>query len=143
MSIEVLGLEPCPFCGHSGVHMRKKTQMRVSVTGLTYIETHDAVSQEGFPVFGAYQNERPCYDYRFGVRFYCGKCRIETPYVWGEWHLPTADEAEEFDALPHACERFDAEQESDIIGRAAEIWNTRAEPTHRERFNCGARVVKE
>lgn len=119
-------MEPCPFCGHHGIHMRKKTQMRATVTGLTYIATYDGVDQQGFVVPGAYEEVKTCYDYRFAVRFYCGKCRVETPYVWGDWHLPTPDEVETYDDLPHCCERFDEEQERDAIERAKSIWNNRA-----------------
>lgn len=118
-------LLPCPFCGWNGIHMRKKTQLRESVTGLMYLR--------GYPQFNPFSlgyedteyHEEHCYDYRFGIRFYCGRCRAETPYVWGEWHLPTEDEAEMFDDLPHACDRFSPDEERATIDRAIEAWNRR------------------
>lgn len=120
-------LKHCPFCGWSGIHMRKKTQLRESVTGLMY--------ERGYPQFNPFilgyedteYHEEHCYDYRFGIRFYCGKCKAETPYVWGEWHLPTEDEAEMFDDLPHACERFSPDEERTTIEKAIAAWNRRAE----------------
>lgn|GEM_PF-5888582 len=120
------GLKPCPFCGHDGVHLRKKTDMRQSVTGLKYMHSEDVLHPLYYGFIGTEQTERECYDYRFGVRYYCGRCGISPRYVWGEWHLPTEDEAEEFDALPHACDRFDEEQERESIEKARELWNRRA-----------------
>ena len=114
-------LKPCPFCGWDGIHMRRKTQMRKSVTGFMYMRGYDQFYA------GQYFSEEPCYDYRFGVRFYCGRCRAETPYVWGEWHLPTEDEVETFDDLPHACERFDPDEERATIDKAIAAWNRRAD----------------
>ncbi len=112
-------LKPCPFCGHTGIHMRRKTQKRESVTGFKYIA--------GRYVFDQYSEyEESCLDYRFGIRFYCGKCHISPRYVWGEWHLPTEDEVEDYDELPHCCERFDSEQEAATIEMARELWNRRA-----------------
>ena len=118
-------LKSCPFCGYGEIRMRKKTQCRRTVTGLTYINTESILHPLYGGFIGTEQMERDCYDYRFAVRFYCGRCRCETPYVWGEWHLPTEDEAEEYDALPHCCERFDEEQECEAISRAMGIWNRR------------------
>lgn len=115
----------CPFCGHDGIHMRKKTRMRKTVTGLKYMRGYDQFHPISFGYVGADYREEDCYDYRFGVRFYCGKCRAETPYVWGEWHLPTEDEVETYDDMPHACERFDPEQEHETVDAAIALWNRR------------------
>lgn len=110
-------LKPCPFCGWRGIHMRKKTRMRESVTGFMYMRGYD----------GQDFREEHCYDYRFGIRFFCGKCKAETPYVWGEWHLPIEDDIETFDDLPHACERFDPDEERATIEKAIAAWNRRAD----------------
>lgn len=120
-------LRKCPFCGHTGIHMRKKTHMRESITGFKYVATEPHYHPLTYGQDGTIQHERNCYDYRFGIRFYCGKCHISPPYIWGEWHLPTKEEAEEFDDLPHACERFDPQQEMETIDKAKSIWNRRAE----------------
>lgn len=117
----------CPFCGWSGIHMRRKTQLRETVTGLKYMRGYDQFDPYSLGYSGQDFCEEPCYDYRFGIRFYCGRCRAETRYVWGEWHLPTEDEAEVFDSLPHACERFNPEEERDTINKAVAAWNRRAE----------------
>ena len=116
----------CPFCGHTGIHMRRKTQMRETVTGLRYMAEEDLFDSVSLGWSGVRQYERACYDYRFGIRFWCGRCRVSPPYVWGEWHLPTEDEAEEYTALPHACDRFDPEVERKTIEMARERWNRRA-----------------
>ena len=118
-------LEPCPFCGWNGIHMRKKTRMRESVTGLTYMRGYDQFHPVSLGYVGQEFREEHCYDYRFGIRFYCGKCKAETPYIWGEWHLPTKDEAETFDDMPHACERFDPDEEQATIDKAIAAWNNR------------------
>lgn len=118
-------LRPCPFCGWQKIHMRKKTQMRESVTGFTYMRGYDQFDPVSLGYTGQEFREVHCYDYRFGIRFYCGKCKVETPYVWGEWHLPTEDEAETFDDMPHACERFDPDEEQVTIDKAIAIWNRR------------------
>ena len=105
--------------------MRKKTRMRESVTGFTYMRSYDQFDPYSLGYVGADYREAHCYDYRFGIRFYCGKCRAETPYVWGKWHLPTEDEAETFDDMPHACERFSPEEEQATINKAIAAWNRR------------------
>lgn len=119
-------LKPCPFCGHSGIHLRKKTQMRESVTGKTYIAERDIFHPVSLGWVGVDQYERTCPDYRFGVRFYCGRCGISPLYEYGEWHLPEDDEIETYCDLPHCCERFDEERERDTIERAKAKWNQRA-----------------
>ena len=120
-------LKSCPFCGWSGVHMRKMTQMRESVTGFTYMRGYDQFDPYSFGYVGQDFREEHCYDYRFGIRFYCGKCKAETPYVWGEWHLPDEDDVETFDDMPHACERFSPDEERETIDKAIAAWNRRAE----------------
>lgn len=117
----------CPFCGWHGIHMRKKTQMRESVTGLMYMRGYDQFDPYSLGYVGADYRKEHCYDYRFGIRFFCGKCKAETPYVWGEWHLPTEDEAETFDDMPHACERFSPEEEQATINKAITAWNRRVD----------------
>ncbi len=120
-------LLPCPFCGHKGIHMRRKTQKRESVTGFKYMAGRDAYDPRTLGWVDLDEYEASCLDYRFGIRFYCGRCHISPLYVWGEWHIPTEDEVEDYDALPHCCDRFDPNQEADTIERAMRLWNRRAE----------------
>lgn len=107
--------------------MRRKTQLRETVTGLKYMRGYGQFDPYSLGYVGEDFCEEPCYDWRFGIRFYCGRCRAETRYVWGDWHLPTEDEAEVFDSLPHACERFDQDEEQATINKALAAWNRRAE----------------
>lgn len=120
-------LEPCPFCGHTGIHMRRKTRTRESTSGLRY--DRDMGCPYDDPLAGHYYGpvykSMPCLDYRFGFRFYCGRCGASPYYVWGEWHIATEDEVDEYDLLPHCCDRFDEEEEAATIERARGMWNRR------------------
>ena len=117
-------LLPCPFCNHDGIHLRKKTQKRESK--LTYEHWSGEYTGYGQYVPLAHCVVIPMTDYRFGVKFYCGKCGASQRYVWGEWHLASKDEAEEYQDMPHRCELFNSEQEHETIEKAIAAWNRRA-----------------
>jgi len=115
-------LLPCPFCGHTGIHMRKKTKTRTSVTGkMAYIASDDYWA----PGYDAHVS-----DWRYGVRFYCGRCGASPYYTWGEWHIPDDDEIEMYgDVCFNISNQFDSYEDKDrIIAEARDTWNRRAEP---------------
>ena len=114
-------LLPCPFCGHTGIHMRKKTKTRASVTGkMAYIASDDYWA----PGYDAHVS-----DWRYGVRFYCGRCGASPYYTWGGWHIPDDDEIEVYgDVCFNISNQFDFYEDKDrIIAEARDTWNRRAE----------------
>lgn len=112
-------LKPCPFCKHDGIHMRRKIKKRLSVTKATCI-----IEQGYGPDW-----EAPVMDWRFGVKFYCGRCGASLRYVWGDWHVPDEGEIETFDAIFYELpQQFDSyEHKGAIIAEAIAAWNRRAE----------------
>ena len=131
MNIE---LKPCPFCGYGKIHLRRKSETRESVTGAKAL-----ITQAWGPDY-----EVDVADWRFGVKYYCGKCYASTGYQWGGWHVPTEGEIETYEDylynIPYQFDHYESRDE--VIREAAEAWNTRAERTCRIRGGecdqCGA-----
>lgn len=117
----------CPFCEYEGISMRVKTDVRGSVSGLTYLHPFPMFDPVSLGYAGERYEERLCLDYRFGVKFYCRRCGASTNYTWGQWHVPTPSQAEEFDAYLPLSSNFDENEEADTIARALEKWNRRAQ----------------
>ena len=120
MSIE---LKPCPFCVYEQIHLRRKSETRESVTGAKAL-----ITQTWGPDY-----EVHVADWRFGVKYYCGKCYASTGYQWGGWHVPTEGEIETYEDylynIPYQFDHYESRDE--VIREAAEAWNTRAERTRR------------
>lgn len=113
-------LKPCPFCGYGKIHLRRKSETRESVTGAKAL-----ITQAWGPDY-----EVPVADWRFGVKYYCGKCYASTGYQWGGWHVPTEGEIETYEDylynIPYQFDHYESRDE--VIREAAEAWNTRAYP---------------
>jgi len=112
-------LKPCPFCGYKGIHFRRKSGTRESVTGAMA-----DIAQDWGPSYEAHVA-----DWRFGVKCYCGRCRANTGYQWGKWHIPTESEIDCYgDIAFRIPEQYDSyEYRDDIVEAAIAAWNRRAD----------------
>jgi len=109
-------LSSCPFCGGKA-HFRYKTKLRVNEDIPPAIRTA--------PDFGWGEHDyvENVYDRRYGIQVWCGRCKTKTPYVWGDWHIPTQDEIDEG---KHGTELFNLSEELEALNKCIGLWNRRA-----------------
>lgn len=111
-------LKPCPFCGWDGIHQRHKLDCRDTASGATCVVENE----------WGHDYELVVRDYRFGVKYWCGRCKASTGYAWGVWHIPDEDEIETFgDVYFNLMTLWNEDEQRDAVNEAIAAWNRRAD----------------